>query len=119
MKEKTLLLWLVVVFLGLSLGKAEDHGPMKGTVVLRFTITKEGKAENPVVISSTNPVFTRMALKAVKKWRFHPATKDGHSVPVIVEQPFDFDLSPPLEKGRIAPSPVPKGKADSASGSKS
>ena len=54
-----------------------------GHVVVRYTITKEGRVRDAEVIESDPPgVFDRSALSAVRRYRFEPVTEDGEPVEV-------------------------------------
>jgi len=64
---------------------AEEHAAEShrsdAFVLIRFTITAEGKVENPVVERRVGPQdFADQSLEAVKDWRYEPATANG--VPV-------------------------------------
>jgi len=37
--------------------------------------------------------FVRSALKAIARWRFIPAVKDGEAVDVIIRLPVHFEMS--------------------------
>jgi len=66
---------------------------IEGRVVLRFIVTKEGRVVEPSVIKGEPPgLFDNSALKAIMRWRFRPAVKDGKNVDVIVLAPLKFTL---------------------------
>lgn len=52
-----------------------------GTVYVIFTVDEQGRVQNPKVESSTDPVFERPVLAAVKKWRYEPGKRNGKPVP--------------------------------------
>lgn len=63
-----------------------------GSVVVQVTVNAEGKAENPGVLYGTAP-FKDLALKALEKWRFQPATLEGK--PVLSQIPIAFVFQTP------------------------
>lgn len=66
---------------------------IKGKVVLRFIVTREGKVAEASVVKGEPPgVFNSSAVKAVTKWEFKPAIKDGKFVDVIIIAPLKFEL---------------------------
>ena len=67
-----------------------------GEVVLRIEVDDRGRpAEVSVVSSSRNRDLDRAALRAVRRWRFEPALRDGQPVPGTVQQSIRFDVPPP------------------------
>lgn len=67
-----------------------------GEVVLRIEVDARGRpAEVTVVSSSRNRDLDRAALRAVRRWRFEPAMRDGQPVPGTVQQSIRFDVPPP------------------------
>ena len=65
----------------------------EGRVVLRFIVTKDGTAEDIAVMQSTPPgVFDEYAIKAIKEYRFNPATRNGEPVKCVVNLPIEFAL---------------------------
>lgn len=61
-----------------------------GTVYVLFVVDPDGKVEDPVVQKSTDPVFERAALAAVKQWRFEPGKRKGQSVRFRMRVPITF-----------------------------
>jgi TonB family protein len=59
----------------------------QGVVVLVVVVTPEGKATNIQVIKSPGLGLDEMAVEAVRKWRFKPATKNG--MPVAAKVPIE------------------------------
>ena len=56
---------------------------LEGHVVVRYTITKEGRVRDSEVVESEPPgIFDRAALSAVRRYRFEPVTEDGEPVEV-------------------------------------
>lgn len=66
---------------------------IEGSVTLRFVVTKEGEVQEPHVVESEPPdVFDSSALKAIARFKFKPAIKDGRAVDCIVIAPLKFNL---------------------------
>ena len=66
---------------------------IQGSVTLRFIVTKDGTVIDPSIVESEPPdIFDNSALKAILRWRFKPAIKDGQSVDVIIIAPLKFEL---------------------------
>jgi TonB family protein len=66
---------------------AEQHG----TVVMLVGINAKGRVEAVRVLRSDEPAFEASAVNTVKKWRFRPAEKNGHAVPVQVTVEMKFE----------------------------
>ncbi len=62
--------------------RAEQRN-LEGWVTVEFTISVTGAVKDPRVIDSTNSVFHRAALRAIRKWKYNPRVVDGKAV----EQP--------------------------------
>jgi outer membrane biosynthesis protein TonB len=45
-----------------------------------------------VNIKSGNPMLTKPAAEALKRWRFRPFTTGGKPVPALAEMSFNFKL---------------------------
>jgi TonB family protein len=65
---------------------AED----RGTVVLLIGVTAKGRVQPVRILRSDEPAFEKIAVETVKKWKFKPAEKDGHPVPVQVTVEMKF-----------------------------
>ncbi len=64
----------------------------EGKVTVSFTITTEGVTRDIEVIEAyPEGVFEEAAIRAVKQYRFKPATKDCKPVDCIVNMPIVFD----------------------------
>lgn len=61
-----------------------------GTVRIAFIVNELGRVENPIVQSSTDPVFERPALAAVSQWRFEPGRRGGKPVRFRMRVPMTF-----------------------------
>jgi protein TonB len=61
-----------------------------GTVYILFIVNERGRVENPIVQSSTDPLFERSALAAIKKWKFEPGKRKGEAVRFRMRVPITF-----------------------------
>ncbi|MGE4286316.1 MAG: energy transducer TonB [Phycisphaerae bacterium] len=61
-----------------------------GTVYVIFIVGKDGRVENPQVQKSSDPVFDRPALNAIKKWKFEPGKRNGRPVRFRMRVPITF-----------------------------
>ncbi|MFO1055139.1 MAG: energy transducer TonB [Planctomycetota bacterium] len=64
-----------------------------GTVQIVFVVDQDGRVENPIVQSSTDPVFERAALQCVKQWRFEAGKRKGEPVRFRMRVPITFPKS--------------------------
>lgn len=64
---------------------------IEGAVELEALVTESGTVEK-VNILSGNPVLTRPASDAVKKWKFAPFTTDGKAVKALVPVSMNFKM---------------------------
>lgn len=63
---------------------------VRGTVLLRFVVDREGRVQNPEIVKSDHPGFETPALEAIRGWRFSPAIQDGKPVKSFVQLPLVF-----------------------------
>ena len=56
--------------------KALENG-LSGSVTVEFTVRKNGTVSRPKVVASSDKVFEKPALKAVKDFKYNPRRKDG------------------------------------------
>lgn len=61
-----------------------------GKVYIIFIVNKDGRVENPLIQRSSDPVFEKAALDAVKKWKFEPGKSGGKSVRFRMRVPITF-----------------------------
>jgi protein TonB len=61
-----------------------------GTVYILFIVDEKGNVENPVIQSSTDPVFEKPAITAVKQWKFEPGKRKGKPVRFRMRVPITF-----------------------------
>jgi len=64
---------------------------IEGAVELEAVVS-EGGAVEKVNIVSGNPVLTRPAADALKKWKFAPFTADGKTVKAVVPVSLNFKM---------------------------
>jgi protein TonB len=62
----------------------------QGTVVMLIGVSAKGHVEAVRVMHSDETAFEKTAVDTVKKWKFKPAQKDGHPVPVQVTVEMKF-----------------------------
>lgn len=60
------------------------------TVYVIFIVNKNGRVESPKVQKSSNPIFDRSALNAVKQWKFEPGMRGGEPVRFRMKVPITF-----------------------------
>ena len=61
-----------------------------GYALAEFTINPDGSASYVRILKATTMNFAEEAGYTVRDWRFAPAKKNGHAVPVRVRLPFTF-----------------------------
>jgi protein TonB len=61
-----------------------------GQVYIIFIVDKQGRVENPIIQKSTDPVFEKPALAAIKQWKFEPGKRNGQAVRFRMRVPFTF-----------------------------
>lgn len=59
--------------------QALDDG-ISGNVTIGFSVTKKGKVRRPRVVDSSDPVFEKAALVAVRKFLYKPRVENGKPV---------------------------------------
>jgi protein TonB len=71
--------------------KARTESP--AVVVLVVVVTEKGDVRDARVLESPGKDFTDKAMKAIKKWKLRPATKDGK--PVMTRVTIQVVFHPP------------------------
>lgn len=71
---------------------AARSGRIEGWVVVQAVINKDGDVSGARVRTSTNRVFDEAALKAVRKRKYEPASRDGKPVAIHLSIRIDFRL---------------------------
>ncbi len=69
-------------------GEVRKRAP--GTVYIIFVVDGEGRVTNPIIQKSSDPIFEKPALDAIKKWKFEPGKRNGKSVRFRMRVPFTF-----------------------------
>jgi TonB family protein len=64
---------------------------IQGDVELEAVVTESGTVEKVNIVSG-NPVLTRPASEALKKWKFAPFTNDGKAVKAVVPVSLTFKM---------------------------
>jgi len=59
--------------------RAEQRN-LEDWVTVEFTISVTGSVKDPHVVDSTNSVFHRAAIRAIRKWKYNPKVVDGKPV---------------------------------------
>jgi len=65
---------------------------VSGVVAVTIVIDETGTVISGAVAKSSQPDFEEPAVRAVKKWKFKPAQKDGTPVKMRVTVPIRFNL---------------------------
>ncbi len=63
-----------------------------GLVTVNFLVDEQGAVQDAKIEKSSAPFLEEPALKAVKKWKFKPAKKDGVPVAIRVSIPIKFEV---------------------------
>lgn len=61
-----------------------------GKVYVVFIVDKQGRVDKPMVQKSSDPVFEKPALSAVKQWKFEPGKRNGRAVRFRMRVPITF-----------------------------
>jgi TonB family protein len=59
---------------------------------LQLVVGTDGLPSDIKVDRGLTPELEKAAIDAVKKWKFTPANKDGHPVPVQIKVEVSFNL---------------------------
>ncbi|MGA3287612.1 MAG: energy transducer TonB [Bacteroidota bacterium] len=78
-----------------------NQNQIEGDVVVRAWITKNGDIRRAYIVSTTNEIFNKAALRATIGWKFVPAMKDGQKIDVWGIVPFRFRT--PLKEDNLLP----------------
>lgn len=71
----------------------ETRKKAPGQVFVLFEVDANGRVVNPTVQTSTDPVFERPALSAVRQWKFEPGRRKGQAVRFRMRVPITFPKS--------------------------
>ena len=64
-----------------------------GEVVVTFQIDEQGRTENVSIESSDDRLYAKSVRKAVRQWRYRPATKNGVKVRVWIRIRINLTLN--------------------------
>jgi len=64
--------------------------PLAGYVLAAYIVTVEGVVADPVILKATDKRLGDVALEAMRRWRFSPATLNGSAVASTAAQEFTF-----------------------------
>ncbi len=73
--------------------EAARRARSEGTVILEATITASGEVQQIRVLKSLNPLLDEAAVRAVRGWRYRPATLNGRAVPVSLTVTVRFGIA--------------------------
>jgi TonB family protein len=81
--------------------------PPRGEVIVRFVVGTDGVPFDLVVEQSLDPVLDGLALEAVGKLRYEPATLDGQAIEIETRTAIAFEppAPPPVEPPPVDPPP--------------
>ncbi len=65
---------------------------IEGEVVLRLVVNEKGKVKQVTVLQGLEYGLTQEAIRAVKRWRFEPATSGGIPVSTDIDVTINFNL---------------------------
>jgi protein TonB len=70
---------------------------IEGAVLTNFVIDTTGRADSTTIeiVQATHPLFVESVRTAIPGMRFSPAMVQGHRVRQVVEQRFQFRITPP------------------------
>jgi protein TonB len=66
---------------------------LDGMVILEAVITTAGDVREIRVLRSANPLLDEAAVRAVRRWRYRPATLNGRAVPVYLTVTVTFGIA--------------------------
>jgi protein TonB len=70
----------------------EKRAGLEGTVVVRFVVTPDGRAEDIAVARGVSPGLDAAAIAGVRRQRFTPGRQNGQPVRVRLAVPVRFVL---------------------------
>jgi protein TonB len=66
---------------------------ISGSATVRFIITHDGRIIDVTVIQASHPSFGDAASRAVARWKYEPAVKDGQPIACYLSVPVVFDIT--------------------------
>jgi hypothetical protein len=82
----------------------ENGHPLIGYALVVYIINADGLVADPVVVRANDPRLNKVAVDAMRLWRFRPATVHGTAVASTAAQEFNFgpvDVSNGFRLGRV------------------
>lgn len=73
--------------------EAARRARLEGTLILEAVITASGTVQEVRVLRSINPLLDEAAERAVRQWRYKPATLNGRAVPVYLTVTVRFGIA--------------------------
>ncbi len=61
-----------------------------GKVYVVFIVDQQGRVQDPIIQQSSDTVFEKAALNAVKQWKFEPGKRNGQAVRFRMRVPITF-----------------------------
>jgi TonB family protein len=83
----------------------KHRAPFDGVCLVSLLVDENGIPQDVKVVQPLDPILDEAAVTSVRKYRFKPATQDGHPVPIRITVNVAFHLkSPggPLQHSRTA-----------------
>jgi TonB family protein len=80
--------------------EAARKARIDGVVILEAVVTASGDVTDVAVLKSVHPLLDAAAVRAVRQWRYSPATKNGSPVSVYLNMTTTFNLGLPPPKPR-------------------
>jgi len=71
---------------------SEQENYVEGVVRIAAVINVDGAPSDLHVVKGLNDAEDKLALEALKQWRFSPGTKGGHAVRVKINVEINFHL---------------------------
>lgn len=76
---------------GLPRSAQDETGELlAGYVLVAYVVSADGRAIDPVILSSSNEALNQTCLDTMKEWRFQPGSFKGKPVPTTAAQEFVF-----------------------------
>ncbi|ATC63921.1 hypothetical protein CMV30_08130 [Nibricoccus aquaticus] len=66
---------------------------ISGSATVRFIITHDARIIDITVIQATHPSFGDAAARAIARWQYSPAVKDGQPIACYLSVPVVFDIT--------------------------
>jgi protein TonB len=73
--------------------EAARRAHLEGTLILEAVITASGSVQEVRVLRTLSPLLDEAAVRAVRQWRYRPATLDGRAVSVYLTVTVRFGIA--------------------------